>query len=154
MATETRTSETKSTALRDIAQTIGVLHEAFKTPEDQRVSNLRLFLRCIGHTVLGTEIAEDEDSDLDPESLLPPVNPYELAKTAAKAAISGKERRAMLERFKDELPDGGLVLAAFGLIPDGLRQGMSKDKAFKYFATGYPGELLDPEVRGRIMSDN
>jgi hypothetical protein len=138
-------SEIRQSPVADLVTTANVLRKTLR-PEEGEISDTRLFLRCIGHAALGTEL---DDGAMD----LAPVDPFALAKKVAGAVVSGEQRREMLQRFKDNLlPDLGLTLAMLALIPQGKKQGMSDKQAVVYATAGYAAPSLPPGAQHEIFS--
>lgn len=86
------------------------LEEGYEGP-----SKVAIMLRCIGHSAANT-LVENED-----ELELPPVNPWKLTKSLAKAVLNKEERRAMIARVKEDsgLPGSLLMLVMPGLFMRG-----------------------------------
>ena len=101
-------------------------NELFDTGEEGEISFVRATLRCLGHCAVGTK-GEDIPGDAE----IPPVNPWKLAKTLAKSAVSRSYRREMMVRVKEGMRIGdplGLLLV-LGVYDNLKRSGLSKKEA-------------------------
>lgn len=99
------------------------------TPEDQETSNVRLIMRCLGHSAIGTEISDDEE--------MPPVSPWKLVKTFGHATVNAQKRREVLGRLVEAVTPGDLLgfLAAPYFFRMGKEEGMNDSSAAAYALT-------------------